>query len=427
LIYVRVGHTQHLESKKIRKSSVEYKGLSILIPCYNNVKDLKVAIAYLKKIKYPNLEIIFINDGSTDHTMDKFKYLLELEKESSTLKSLNKTVKEVYKSKTFKNIYVVDKEHENRSYSLDLGTELSSKEYLVTIGANSILKQDALFLLNMNLQNEDVIATSGSIMIKQGIDMDADGKLTFKSDCKFIEYAQFMEYIATFNIIRNSMSKANSLTIVSSDFGVYKKEVISELKCFKNKKNTSMDISLQLNKYAKEKNKKITYDDRAICFKDGCSDVFSCCLERMSYQSSFISSLKKHIKFLVSGCFTSKLFFLAFFNTIILGYISIILILSGIGYLIISIFMDGYVSIDTYLQIILGAIIFIFYSIINIRCALNNNLSFKNIKKHKIILIHLYILIIYKPIMMFTFIYTAIKKLFGREYICKCLKLYKYE
>ncbi|MGL4763010.1 MAG: glycosyltransferase family 2 protein [Sarcina sp.] len=417
LVYVRIGRIQHLQAQRIRKSNVEYKGLSILIPCHNNVKDLKSSIDNLTNLKYPNLEIIFINDGSTDHTMDKLKYLLELEEYTNQYLRANNKIKKIYKSKKIDDFYVVDKCYEGKNRSLNLGSQLSSKEFIVTLDSSAILKKDALFLINMNLQDESVIATSGSILIKQGIDMEGEGKLTFKEDCKFIEYAQFMEYIATFYIMRNSLCKANEISIISSSFGVFNREIMSKLGCFKHENTSNIDISLQLNKYAKENNKKITYDDRAICFENGSSSIFSCCAKKATLQCCFMRTLKRHIKFLSGECFSNKLFFIAFFSTILLGYASIILTLLGVAYLMISIFLRESISINTYLQIILGIIIFLLYSIVNIRVALKNNLSFKNIKKYKIILIHLYILIVYKPVMIFTFLYAGIKKVFSKIYI----------
>ncbi|MGL4655550.1 MAG: glycosyltransferase family 2 protein, partial [Sarcina sp.] len=390
IIYVRFGHDQHLETQKIRMSNVTYKGFSILIPCYNSVNELKASINHLKKIKYPDFEVIFINDGSTDHSMEKFKYLLDLELDIERTKKISDIkIKGIYKSKNFENVYVIDKLNEGRVTSLDYGVKVSSKEFIVVTTITAMLKRDALFLVNMNLQDEDIIATGGSILIKQGIDMDADGRLTFREDCKLVEYAQFMEYIATFYVMRNSMIRLNCISVISSSFGVIKKSVVEKIGNFKNKENTSMDLSILLSQYAKKYNKKITYDDRAICFENACNNIFTCCAVRAVWQKSFMSTFKRHRKYLTSGCFKEKLFLLAFFNTIFLGYISIILILTGIFYLGISFFAYGKIGLDVYTQVILGLVIFLIYSFINIRIASENNLDFKNFKKNKIILIHL--------------------------------------
>ncbi|QBC29885.1 poly-beta-1,6 N-acetyl-D-glucosamine synthase [Methylomonas sp. LW13] len=48
----------------------EYPSVSILIPCYNEGENVRETIEYLLHQEYPNYEIIAINDGSKDNTLD---------------------------------------------------------------------------------------------------------------------------------------------------------------------------------------------------------------------------------------------------------------------------------------------------------------------------------------------------------------------
>ncbi|WP_020482069.1 poly-beta-1,6-N-acetyl-D-glucosamine synthase [Methylomonas sp. MK1] len=48
----------------------EYPAVSILIPCYNEGENVRETIEYLLHQQYPNYEIIAINDGSKDNTLD---------------------------------------------------------------------------------------------------------------------------------------------------------------------------------------------------------------------------------------------------------------------------------------------------------------------------------------------------------------------
>ena len=42
--------------------------VSVLIPCYNEEDNLNQSIPHLLNLAYPNYELIFINDGSSDKT-----------------------------------------------------------------------------------------------------------------------------------------------------------------------------------------------------------------------------------------------------------------------------------------------------------------------------------------------------------------------
>ncbi|MGL5577149.1 MAG: glycosyltransferase family 2 protein [Sarcina sp.] len=420
IIYIKFGQVQHLENQKIRNSNIKYKGFSILIPCHNNANELKDLVSHLKKIKYPNFEVIFINDGSTDHSMQKLTYLLELEQEQT--KQCNNIVKGIYKSKNSQGMYVIDKLYGGRIQSLSCGLEISNKEFVVTTTATAILKKDALFFANMNLQDENVIAMSGAVIVRDGIDLECEEGLVLQSNCKLIEYAQFMECITIFYIIKNSLIKTNSISILSSSFGITNKSVMKKIGLFEDLNNTSMDLSVLLKKYAKKHNKKITYDDRAICFERVKDNVFSCCLLKIKEQCSFLKVLRVNIKLLVNGSLKKLLFIGAFFNVIFLGYLSIILTIIGIFYLILSVITHSKIGMNIYILMILGIIIFLIYSTINMKIALKNNVNFKNIKKHKIILIYLYILIVYKPLIIVTYMYVFIKSCTGDKCICSYLR-----
>jgi poly-beta-1,6-N-acetyl-D-glucosamine synthase len=57
-----------------------WPGISILVPCHNEGDNIVETISWLKKTKYPNYEIIAINDGSTDNTgeiLDKLSFNID--------------------------------------------------------------------------------------------------------------------------------------------------------------------------------------------------------------------------------------------------------------------------------------------------------------------------------------------------------------
>ena len=57
------GNADHLPELK------DYPPVSILIPCYNEAENIRETIDVLLRQKYPDYEIIAINDGSKDNTL----------------------------------------------------------------------------------------------------------------------------------------------------------------------------------------------------------------------------------------------------------------------------------------------------------------------------------------------------------------------
>ena len=46
----------------------EYPLIAVLVPCYNEEENVEETVEALMELKYPNYEVIAINDGSTDRT-----------------------------------------------------------------------------------------------------------------------------------------------------------------------------------------------------------------------------------------------------------------------------------------------------------------------------------------------------------------------
>ena len=64
-LYGRKTWATNLPTKCLKNA---FLMVSIMVPCYNEGDNLNESIPHLLSLKYPNYELIFINDGSTDNT-----------------------------------------------------------------------------------------------------------------------------------------------------------------------------------------------------------------------------------------------------------------------------------------------------------------------------------------------------------------------
>src|SRR6266849_10113186 len=69
------AHHRKLESHQIAwiKQSPLAPPITILAPAHNEEKSIRVAVRNLLGIDYPELELIVVNDGSVDRTLDEMK------------------------------------------------------------------------------------------------------------------------------------------------------------------------------------------------------------------------------------------------------------------------------------------------------------------------------------------------------------------
>ena len=126
-------------SKYIRKNSfIDYTSIissplapsvSIIAPAYNESKTIIENVRALMSLYYPDFEVIIVNDGSTDNSLDLLikEYNLEPVNYASNDHIETQFVRNIYKSrnKSFGNLIVIDKENGGKADSLNAGFKCS--------------------------------------------------------------------------------------------------------------------------------------------------------------------------------------------------------------------------------------------------------------------------------------------------------------
>lgn len=301
------------------------KGISILIPCYNEAPILKYTIEGLKKLDYDNYEVIFINDGSDDNTLDILNVQLHLEKLNAVeFITLSNKVRSLYKSSIHNNVYVIDKSNSGKAESLNTGIMFSKKELVLTLDADCILKYDALKIMNNTFNDKKVIASGGAVHVMQMFKLDKGLKLMI--------LLQSLDYIKGFYIYKASLAYNNALAIISGAFGTFKRDVLLEIGGFRTGLGEDIDITLRLQEYAVNNDKKVIFNEDAICFTE-CPESFkNLVTQRIRWQKGFIDSIIKNKVFIFKNLFKHNLCFFLFIDAGLINTISI-------GVLLINIFL----------------------------------------------------------------------------------------
>jgi biofilm PGA synthesis N-glycosyltransferase PgaC len=328
------------------------KWVTILIPCYNESKILQTTIDGINRIDYNNYECIFINDGSTDDTIEVLKNILVLnnKKRGKLHKLKSKPINKMYQSNKYPNIYVIDKENGGKSDALNIGINYSKYEYIVTLDADSVLKKDALSIIMNKFDNHNVIATSGVIQIMQSFHLSKNNDDTTLKINNLLQL-QTLEYIKACFIYKASLAKLGSLLVISGAFGCFKKDILLGVNGFKNVIGEDLDLTIRIQLFIKNTNKIISYCPNAICYTEG-PEIFNDYIkQRKRWHHSFIEGLINYYKFLYKDTFFKTLSFFALFDAIIIGFLSSILIIIFTIVILINFINNNLVAIFTYFVI----------------------------------------------------------------------------
>lgn len=337
----------------LTKKNRETIGMSILIPCYNESKIVETAIEGLQKLEYEKLEVIFINDGSQDNTLELFQTHLQLVPiEGPTQSKLTyKPIIGYYQSQRFPWIYVLDKVNGGKADSLNAAIDHSSQELVITLDADSILAPNTLEIINNAFGDPDLVAAGGMVHILQGESME---NMNMKG--KNIVRLQIFEYLKGFYILKTSLAKVNSLAIISGAFGIFKRNFIQYMGGFRNTLGEDIDITLKFQQYLKRRpKKKILFIPEAVCYTEcpeSWRDLFK---QRVRWQKAFIDCIFQYWRFLSKTFLTRGVSFFMLLDSFIVGTLSNFFICSII---LVFPFISLHQSLKIVLTYLIGSLFF---------------------------------------------------------------------
>lgn len=204
-----------------------YKPISILVPCYNEEKTVVHNLKNLLNLQYPEFEVIAVNDGSKDGTMDVIRAnfnLVELPI-PSPLKLETKNIRALYACLDYPGLIVIDKDNGGKSDALNAAINISQYPLIACIDADSLLETDSLLRMTRAfISNPELIAVGGIVRV---LSPDQDTNSRFLTMPKtFLERIQVVEYTRSFLTGRTGLSAMGTLMIVSGAFGIFSKKAV---------------------------------------------------------------------------------------------------------------------------------------------------------------------------------------------------------
>jgi len=222
-----------IDFEMLKMSSLAPK-VSLIAPAHNEGVTIIENVKSMLALQYPSLDIIIVNDGSTDDTIEKLKLTYRLKKIDLKTTGEIKTerVKAVYHSEIIHShrLIVVDKENGGKADALNAGINIANTNLVACIDVDCVLEPDAILkMVKPFLMDKKVIATGGVIRISNASKVKSGKLVKARIPNRLIEKFQFLEYLRAFLIGRMGWSKMNGLLIISGAFGLLRRDLV--VKC----------------------------------------------------------------------------------------------------------------------------------------------------------------------------------------------------
>lgn len=320
---------------KIKNTSLLFKNkilpsISIIAPAFNEEKTIIESANSLLNLKYPDYELIIVNDGSQDSTLNVLIKYFDLTRVDYVFdyKLNTRAVRGVYMNHSLPKLIVVDKENGGKADSLNAGINISNKEYFCGIDADSLLEDDALLKLASLTLDEGIEtpALGGNIFPINGCTIERGQIKNISIPENKLARFQTIEYIRAFMAGRLGWAALNSLLIISGAFGLFRKERVisvggylsSSGKYAKDTVGEDMELVVRISRLMRELDHKyrICYAFNANCWTEVPEDLKSLKKQRYRWHRGLIDILTFHKKMLFNprygriGLFAMPYFFI---------------------------------------------------------------------------------------------------------------------
>jgi cellulose synthase/poly-beta-1,6-N-acetylglucosamine synthase-like glycosyltransferase len=271
--------------------------VSLLLPAYNEEAGISDSVRSLLQLNYPEFEVIVINDGSRDGTLEVLKREFSLLPFPAVTRARLKTrpVRAVYRSSLYPNLRVIDKENGGKADALNAGINDARYPLFCGVDADSVLQQDSLKrLARPMLEDETVIAAGGSVRLVNGCRVSGGFLEEVGLPNRLLPLMQVVEYLRAFLFGRMGWVPLNALLIISGTFGLFRKELVVEAGGYRTDTvGEDMELVVRLHRLmtASARPYRIVFVPDPICWTEAPEDLATLRAQRMRWQRGLAESL----------------------------------------------------------------------------------------------------------------------------------------
>ena len=208
-------------------------GISVIAPAYNEEITIVANVHSLLTLNYVNFEVIIINDGSTDTTLEKLISEFKLVPVAFSYKEKVATmpVRGFFKSTdlAFAKLLVIDKENgKSKADGSNAGVNAAVFPYFVCTDVDCILHKDTLAELMRPIIQEPykkVLAVGAPLRIVNSCDVDGGNMVRMRPPRAILPRFQEVEYIRAYILSKMGWSLLNAVPNVSGGLGLFDTEI----------------------------------------------------------------------------------------------------------------------------------------------------------------------------------------------------------
>ncbi len=234
----------------------ELPAISILVPAYNEGRVMERALTSLMQLEYPEYEVLVIDDGSTDDTLE-----LASRWEGQRGPALFR---------------VITKPNGGKATALNAGIAHSLHPLILCMDADSYLDPRTLLKAAHHFANPAVGAVAGNVKVE--------------NRGRIVTRLQALEYIEGLNMPRRAQGFVAAVNIVPGPVGLFRREALEEVGGY-DTDTFAEDADLTLKMMAA--GWRIEYEDQAIAWSEAPESWRDLTQQRYRWTRGILQALRK--------------------------------------------------------------------------------------------------------------------------------------
>lgn len=279
-------------------------GVSIIVPAYNESAGIVDTVRSLLMLNYPQFEIIVVDDGSRDDTLQRLQDAFGLVRAPGSYDAKLPTaeITGVYRSLTMREVVAIGKVNGGKADAMNAGINAARHPLVCVIDADSLMEEHALTRAVLPfIEDPTTIAAGGIVRIGNGCVVEHGRVTEVRVPDNWLARFQVIEYLRAFLAARLTQSAFNALLIVSGAFGVFKREIAIEAGGFSPKTiGEDMELIVRLHRFCRDRRRpyRIVFQPDPVVWTEAPETTDGLARQRNRWQRGTLQVLASHASML---------------------------------------------------------------------------------------------------------------------------------
>jgi peptidoglycan-N-acetylglucosamine deacetylase len=233
--------------------------VAVLIPAYNEEKVIERTVLGALDSDYPNLQVVVIDDGSKDRTLEVIRHAFAPEEAAGK-------------------VIILTKPNSGKAEALNYGLEhIGDAELFVGIDADTIIAPDAISRLVPHFLNPKVGAVAGNAKVGNRVNLWTRW--------------QALEYITSQNFERRALNTLGAVSVVPGAIGAWRVSAVREAGGYHTDtvaEDADLTMALLRNGY------RVGYEDMALAFTEAPTNAKALMRQRFRWSFGILQAVFKH-------------------------------------------------------------------------------------------------------------------------------------